>query len=104
MKLFLTCLLAFGHMALAAEWIMGDDTCDPWEAGVRTAAREVQDLAQIALKVMDGKGGEFGGPGGTKGWKPDPKKVEEMAKCILGKDTKFDEKWKKAKGNFDETG
>ena len=73
---------------------------DPWDAGVRTAMKEVQDLAKVALRVMDGNGGDFRE---VKGWKPNAKNVENVAKCILGKDSSFQAKWDKAKSKSDET-
>jgi hypothetical protein len=116
MKLFFTCLLAFGQMASAADWIMGDDTCgkadrstpaksseqflDTWEAGVRTGMSEVQRLAEIALRVMDGEGGDFPE---NKDWTKNKANVETVAKCILGDDVSFQANWDKAKSKCDDT-
>jgi hypothetical protein len=68
---------------------------------VRTAMKEVQDLAKVALRVMDGNGGDFRE---VKGWKKDARNVEKVAKCILGDDSTFQSKWDKAKSKSDEIG
>jgi hypothetical protein len=45
MKLFITCFLAFGQMASAADWIMGDDTCGELDRSIPvTSSKHVQQI------------------------------------------------------------